>query len=933
MPVADYNKKWEYLSNENEIKDKEIQEILDYYKDDKSLKYIAYAVLGTYGVGKTQFLYHIHRCSIERKIIPLYILAEDLFREVITEDRQWTPGDVYSLIEDKITKIKEYLSLADSSGVKNIIDPRAKVMRDCPEVIERIIEKFSGTVSENSKIILLVDELEGQYGNLQEIVQTKDRSPLREWLESKTHLKFLAFAPAGIYELGGADRDRVKRIILPPADVKFIRENLVEDAGKSNSCWWLSRGKARQLFKIADILNKVKDTDDASKISKIIKQEFDSIGQPPTEVPAAITDKISPSKIPFLLSLSPVSGEKIRRYVIDTEELRTGEFAEKLIEAFSIGKDNALLISEYFKKTLHALSNDKWIVYIDEDDLPELFCLVLDHFLEYEHGDPELSKTFGDILSLYERSKKESAAIYGIIGRLWELKETEYNLPLTINEIRETFPFPTMNPIVKNYVPEEMKEKWEGQGLPLWKWKEGNISVLFFASARDLIDYSEMDEFPSLSLPDGNGVLCFLPPDEEITEEKVPFLKWLEENGKLKVIRVQSLLTDFLLSASGELSDIPGDFQETLRDFSENKEDILLSRKAEIYEKALDDTVRDELPRPIKYCSETPQDAATIWGKSQIERENSVRGIALAFSKLKPEEMNILIKLRQLFKGGKEERGKGDLHAFLPSKGGYSTLVDDLLPRSGKNAEPITRLKNYWREDEKRSLENLARILPFVDFSKLHPEEDKNRLLEALWRVTRGEFELEEEEMDRITDKLQKDIIPTLKMCQKLEKMVCDFGLSGIDFGEYEMLVKSIPSFEKLFEILDKSGDVSPLVKSIILRLAGNIEDIEGNIRDLGNLCNNTKWALKDLKESAETLDKNFSEYKKAVKFVGISKKDLEGMINEQKKMDGTLEIEKIEEEANEKKVHFDTVSARLADLDDKLNQLQETLSQIKGDT
>ncbi len=161
MSVADYNKKLEYLSNEHEIKNKEIQEILDYYKDDKSLKYIAYAVLGTYGVGKTQFLYHIHKCSIEREIMPLYFLAEDLFKEVITEDRQWTPGEVYSLIEDKITKIKEYLSVANSSEVKSIIDPRGKVMSDSPEVIERVLEKFSGNVSENSKIISLVDELEG----------------------------------------------------------------------------------------------------------------------------------------------------------------------------------------------------------------------------------------------------------------------------------------------------------------------------------------------------------------------------------------------------------------------------------------------------------------------------------------------------------------------------------------------------------------------------------------------------------------------------------------------------------------------------------------------------------------------------------------------------------------------------------------------------
>jgi len=92
MSVADYNRKWEYLSKEHEIKDKEVQEILNKYRDNKPLKYMAYAVLGTYGVGKTQFLYHIHKLAIEKGILPLYFLAEDLFREIITENRTWTPG-------------------------------------------------------------------------------------------------------------------------------------------------------------------------------------------------------------------------------------------------------------------------------------------------------------------------------------------------------------------------------------------------------------------------------------------------------------------------------------------------------------------------------------------------------------------------------------------------------------------------------------------------------------------------------------------------------------------------------------------------------------------------------------------------------------------------------------------------------------------------
>jgi len=547
MIVADYDRKWEPLSNEHEKIDQGIKQILEKYKNEKSIESFAYAILGTYGIGKTQLLYQLHKYSIEMDIVPLYFLAEDLFREIITETEghQWTPGEVYSLVEKKIDDIRKCLDNGDRTKLENIIDPREKIRKDCPPLINRIIEKFSHNISEDTQVILLVDELEGQYGNLQNIVKTKDRSPLREWLESKTHLKFLAFAPAGIYELGSADRDRVKRIVIPSADVKYIRENIIKDAGRSNSCWWFSRGKARQLFKAVDILNELNQSLDSDEASRIIRTVLDPIGQPPNEVPPAVVDRIKPSKVPYLFQLSPTKLEKARRYVIDTENLSVGELADRLVEAFNIYENSAILLAEYFKKTVRTLSDEKWLTYIDEDELPELFSLTLDHFLEYEHGSPELSKRFGEILSLYERTKEEHAAVYGIIGKLWEYKEVEMGLPLSVGKIRETFPFPTMNPIVKNYVPADMKQKWEGRGLPIWKWTEGDITILFFASSRDFMDYLETDEFLDSALPNGKGVLCFLPHGEKIGVEK-PLLKWLKGRDKLRIKYLPHLLTDFL---------------------------------------------------------------------------------------------------------------------------------------------------------------------------------------------------------------------------------------------------------------------------------------------------------------------------------------------------------------------------------------------------
>ncbi|MHA1402092.1 MAG: hypothetical protein ACTSQE_17215, partial [Candidatus Heimdallarchaeaceae archaeon] len=69
----------------------------------------------------------------------------------------------------------------------------------------------------------------------------------------------------------------------------------------------------------------------------------------------------------------------------------------------------------------------------------------------------------------------------------------------------------------------------------------------------------------------------------------------------------------------------------------------------------------------------------------------------------------------------------------------------------------------------------------------------------------------------------------------------------------------------------------------------------------------------------------------KAVKFLGLKKKDLKNVIDEQIKMEGTLELEEIEEKARERKEYLDAVSVKLAELDSKLEEIEQKLSQIKG--
>ena len=247
-----------------------------------------------------------------------------------------------------------------------------------------------------------------------------------------------------------------------------------------------------------------------------------------------------------------------------------------------------------------------------------------------------------------------------------------------------------------------------------------------------------------------------------------------------------------------------------------------------------------------------------------------------------------------------------------------------------RDTEIIEGLRNYWRKDEKEKLEDLARILKLDDFLKLHPDEDVNRLLEAIWRVTRREFDIEEEEIQNISLKLKNEIIPTLEKCYNLEKRANTFGLDGIDFGEYERSVKSLNSFKRLLEVINRSSKSSEVVRSIIILLSENIEEIEDDITELDDLCSDTERALEDLQESAENLKRNFSEYRKAMKFLGLKKKDLDKIIKANTKIEGTLSLEDVKERAKENREYLDEISQKITELEDTLNNIDNRLSQIK---
>ena len=69
MILADYSNDFHALSSRHEALIKRAADVLDAYQRGDA-QHPTYAVIGTFGAGKTQFLYHLARQALGRAYIP-----------------------------------------------------------------------------------------------------------------------------------------------------------------------------------------------------------------------------------------------------------------------------------------------------------------------------------------------------------------------------------------------------------------------------------------------------------------------------------------------------------------------------------------------------------------------------------------------------------------------------------------------------------------------------------------------------------------------------------------------------------------------------------------------------------------------------------------------------------------------------------------------
>ncbi len=925
---ADINQKWEILSDDH-------KKMWSYFKEEVLNAFVknedvhpSYLITGVFGQGKTSFLYHILRESVNIGILPIFVIARDLFEKIKAKDYGEVKEEINRIVEELKTNIQSGNFSKDSQFITSLPSKSQ-------EELIRFYQKNLDKISQFDKLILLVDELEDTYKSLKE---KAGADPLRTWLEDKSYLKILSLTPSGIYDLGGADESRLIKWNIPPVSIEYMRENMGLSVGKANALWWLSRGIPRHIIHNLPKLKEISEKDGSYKIRETLKS-LERIGKEPAKVNAVETGPdFDDSKYKFLINLTPQKSQPYKGFLI-TKELDEGLLSELLKKMFNLTHKNeedlSLIIAYYFKLVAMVLSDENFTAYVDVNEINEFMDLALDILLEHEYKKPIVEKNMSKLLEVSEKLKTDpnlllttllTNPLQGISYR-----ELDKKLPFTINEIRKLFPLPIANPIVKSN-PDDVFRQLEGRGIPVCR----NGVFMFFASYRDLEEYLATDEFKNIILPEGKYTVILLPEEEFDSFEKAienpvsknaQFLVWMSDQGKLKVVKCPPLIKTFLLSLYDYKSKVPYDIDSIAEDIRISQ-DILLKKKFELYYTALKDLVENNKPTPKHFFRGKPglKGLSDVWGSTQLkEEEVAVAGLALSFYDLTSNDEVNLISLRELYRT-KEKRGE---LADIKVGKGLPTLADDLLPRKDRkgritDSPSVDDLKNFWSKDEIKALDKLSRLLDLQDFKKLIEDLNYKRVLEAFWRATRDEFNTTG--ISEIKRRLE-EVIRKLEFIQDVElKFNRDLKLRLI-FGNQENIVKSLDGLKKLVNLSFKKKLPKFIHK---LYLTETLNKIETPVSRLYNDIQRIERGVKELESEINRVIKYLSDKKDILDFLSdrLSFEDIKQELESLKTLNNDLNIYDANREIDDRVKDVRTVSTKLIELEEKLRKLKEKLSE-----
>ncbi len=933
--VADCNNEWIPLSEEHKELMRKIQNLLDQFNTTESVNAsqsvnASHLVSGFYGTGKTMFLLLIVKESLNRNIVPIYILADD----IIENCKGNSPQELGNSINEYVQKIYESVISRSEENLFRLVKNSNGNIKGC--VYSKVLSSLPKG-EKDLKYVVLVDEMEDRYNKLKEMVGV---DPLREWLDNKTYLKFIAMTPTGIYDLGGADENRLsKEFRMPRVSLEFIRSNFGLQASYSNLLWWLSRGIPRQIVKNFPVIENLKEKLSDSDIYEIL-QPLDRIGKEPVVV-KAINLPESHSKINKILSLYPQKSDKKFQGLKISKELyeNEGMLSEILQKVFDLNTESektvSLLLAKYIRYTAISLSDDNFDAYIPIGEIPDLLKLSIDNMLEADYKRQEVQNSLlkiWDVDKSAETKNIQSNLISYIIknniqGFMYD-EGLENILPFTISEIRQMFPFLISNPLI-SADPKEVIQKLEGKGQPIIVGE--NFS--FFASLRDLKNFiKNSDTFKAQVLEDGNWRILAYSESSNSHPDDIkddPFINWLQESRKVVIKEIPGQLSNFLLSLYGIADD---NHLETIEKIVMEKKETMIKRKFSIYYDSLRRWIDELKLNPITFFKNKGElnGASHTWGSNQLKEEKvAIAGLSLVFEQsLTGKEKEDIVSIRNLFR----TTGKKGLLAQLKVGKGRPTLADDMLLRDNYeqvlDSPIIQELKNFWNENEKNMLKRLVYMLSLNDFKKLGSNTNESRFLEALWRVKQDDFELGDIDGLRLKISDLKDKINHI--IEGSTKIQNDFGLYITIENNKDKIINL-----DIVNGLDKFLEIKPdnkFMKFIYEIFGEGILQEESDVNSIDKKFSQLEDLIKNISDNHKKLEDYLSGEKEGemvLKFMGVKFSELKNYLNDFLHLDGESELMSGDAVSNIKSLNknFEDMSILIFDLG---NNLKEILGMLK---
>ncbi len=943
--TARLSSEWHVLSSKHAELKEESEQILQQYRDG-GLERHAYLIKGVYGQGKSALLFFLFRRAKEMGLFPVLGMAAKLF---LADDAS------AEKVPMNYADLKEWVDAKVQRAVEAIADRRWEEVElwkgFSQDVLTDMQQFYENATMDPDRLVLLVDELEDVY---QKLVEHVGADPLRGWLQDSKYLKVVALTPAGVHDLGTADRQRLGIFLIPTVDPLYIRDHYGLPAGKANAAWWLSRGVPRNIIKNVETLRKVTDQELRSpyELERIL-QNLDPIGKAADKVPAVALKRVKGEHRPIVVDLRPQNVERqLWGIEIRVEELQEAELIQPLQLLFDIQeKQIATAFAYYLRKLALLISDEEQIAYIPDSELKDFFKLAMDLMIFEANEDPAIRDHFDQIPLLAEAIDKqnESRVAKKLDGKSGILEgDLSKKLPIEIGQVGQIFPFPIANPVLFT-VPRQVLEQWEADGKPgspLIAGKIGGTDFLFFVRYQDMAQYSTESWFLDATLPDGKKMILLLPKAEyqrwEDDSNRSPLLDWLKDDGRLEIQPVEGLLESFLLSVWELHKEVPVRWAD-LKNRFQASEDYYARRKFELYGSAIEEVLADidRTLQPTSFIAgkKEPEGIQRVWGDGYLkDAEIAVTILLLGLlsekGRLSSRDEQQLLKLSTIVRNIQSEE---TLREILQERSGLATLIQQLpSPRKSPLSGGISR-KQYLREiaeffadSEYAALRQLARFVELEDFYRLAPSENYRRLLEAVWRLERQSFTQKRQRFEELRQRFQSIYEGMQKLQQHRQHLADQLGvpiagfvpLLSHDTTGADTVQKWMPWMQQLSEIEFEEAALRHLMV-LLLGASGFAEKFAGEVEDLQQRLARFDTWFGQLQQQEQEIETQFRTNP-------LLKELLEEHRNWGEELQTLLAIEsRIGSDNEEGIISADDLESWLRQVAEELQELGEAVSQI----